>query len=146
MSLNINKKKFSELTSQEIYGILNLRLEVFLVEQKIFYVDTDYIDQLCIHYFTQENEKITSYLRLIPQGVKCSEYSIGRVVTDEKYRKQGLSSLLIKEALKDVKGHAVRLHGQAYLQQFYENLGFKTVSEPFIEEEIYHYDMLNINK
>jgi len=146
MSLSIKKKKFDELTSEEIYGILNLRLEVFLIEQKIFYNDTDYVDQHCIHYFTEDQGRVTSYLRLIPEGYKTNEYMIGRVVTDAKYRNKGLSSALIKEVLKDVKGHAVRLHGQAYLQDFYEGLGFKTQGEPFIEEEILHYDMLNINK
>jgi ElaA protein len=146
MSLNIKKVKFEDLTSQALYGILNLRLEVFLVEQKIFYVDTDFIDQQCIHYYIEDKGRVVSYLRLIPQGIKCKEYSIGRVVTDKAYRHKGLSSKLIKAALKDVAGNPVRLHGQAYLQKFYEDLGFKTEGEPFIEEEILHYDMLNKNQ
>lgn len=146
MSLNITKKKFHDLTAEEVYQIINLRLEVFLEEQKIYYVDTDFIDQLCVHYFTKEDDKITSYLRLIPKGVKHEYYVIGRVVTDMKYRKRGLSSALINEVLHDVKGEPVYLHGQAYLQEFYENLGFKTISEAFIEEDVLHYEMLNLNK
>ncbi|QWB96546.1 GNAT family N-acetyltransferase [Mycoplasmatota bacterium] len=146
MSLNIKKVQFEHLTSEALYGILNLRLEVFLVEQKIFYVDTDFVDQKCMHYYIEDKGRVVSYLRLIPPGVKCSEYSIGRVVTDHAYRNKGLSSRLINEALKDVIGNPVRIHGQAYLQDFYEHLGFVTEGEPFIEEEILHYDMLHKNQ
>ena len=146
MSLNIKKKKFNELTSQEIYQIIDLRLEVFLEEQKIYYKDTDFIDQLSIHYFIEEDEKVASYLRLIPPGVKHEYYVIGRVVTALNKRKKGLSTALINECLKDVDHSPIYLHGQAYLQKFYENLGFKTISEPFIEEDVLHYEMLNENK
>ena len=74
------------------------------------------------------------------------EYSIGRVVTDKVYRHKGYSTMLIKDALKDVKGDKVRISGQAYLQTYYEKLGFKTVSDAYIEEGILHYEMLNDNK
>ena len=87
--MQIKKKSFDELTAHEIYGILNLRLEVFLDEQQIIYVDTDYVDQKCIHYFIEEDGKVVSYLRLIPKGYKYIEYSIGRVVTDKGYRHKG---------------------------------------------------------
>lgn len=144
--IKIQKKTFDALTAQEIYHILNLRLEVFLIEQNIIYVDTDYVDQKSIHYFIEEDEKIVSYLRLIPKGYKYIEYSIGRVVTDKVYRHKGYSTMLIKAALKDVKGEQVRISGQAYLQTYYEKLGFKTVSDAYIEEGILHYEMLNDNK
>lgn len=144
--IKIQKKTFDALTAQEIYHILNLRLEVFLIEQNIIYVDTDYVDQKSIHYFIEEDDKIVSYLRLIPKGYKYIEYSIGRVVTDKVYRNKGYSTMLIKAALKDVKGEQVRISGQAYLQTYYEKLGFKTVSDPYIEEGILHYEMLNDNK
>lgn len=144
--IKIQKKTFDALTAQEIYHILNLRLEVFLIEQNIIYVDTDYVDQKSIHYFIEEDEKIVSYLRLIPKGYKYIEYSIGRVVTDKVYRHKGYSTMLIKAALKDVKGEHVRISGQAYLQTYYEKLGFKTVSDAYIEEGILHYEMLNDNK
>ncbi len=141
----MEKKKFEDLTTDEIYRIIHLRLEVFLEEQKIYYVDTDFLDQKCVHYFIKDNEKIVSYLRMIPKGEKYPYIGIGRVVTDAKYRKQGLSSKLIKSVLTDYKGEPVYLHGQAYLQNFYENLGFKTISGAFIEEDVLHYEMLNNN-
>lgn len=144
--MQIKKKTFNELSAQDIYHILNLRLEVFLIEQNIIYVDTDYVDQKSIHYFIEEDDKIVSYLRLIPKGYKYIEYSIGRVVTDKVYRQKGYSTALIQAALSDVKGEKVRISGQAYLQKYYEKLGFKTVSDAYMEEGILHYEMLNDNK
>ena len=147
MSLKkIYKKSFDELTNQELYDMLDLRYTVFMMEQKIFYIDTDYKDQKSIHYFVKdEHDKIISYLRLIPKGVKYEEYAIGRVVTDQNYRKLGLATMLMKEAMHDVKGEPVRLSGQAYLKTYYENLGFKTIKGPYIEEDILHYEMLSEN-
>ncbi len=134
------------MTNEEIYDMLDLRYTVFLMEQKIFYVDTDYKDQKCMHYFVKnETDKIVSYLRILPKGLKYEEYAIGRVVTDQKYRKQGLSTMLMQEAKKDLKGQAIRISGQAYLKAYYENLGFKTIKGPYIEEGILHYEMLCVN-
>jgi ElaA protein len=148
MSLKkIYKKKFSELTNQEIYDMLDLRYTVFLMEQKIFYVDTDYKDQESMHYFIKNDEdKIISYLRVLPKGLKYDEYSVGRVVTDLKYRKKGLATLLMETVKKDLLGNPIRISGQAYLKEYYENLGFKTVLGPYIEEGILHYEMLCLNE
>ena len=148
MSLKtIIKKSFEELSNEELYDILDLRYTVFMMEQKIIYVDTDYKDQKCMHYFIKNDEgKIISYLRLIPKGLKYDEYSMGRVVTDANYRKGGLASQLIDEAKKDIKGEAIRISAQAYLEKYYKTLGFYTVTEPYIEEGILHIEMLCDNK
>jgi ElaA protein len=148
MSLKkIYKKKFNQLTNQEIYDMLDLRYTVFLMEQKIFYVDTDYKDQDSMHYFIKNAEgKIISYLRVLPKGLKYEEFSVGRVVTDEKYRKKGLATLLMETVKKDLLGNPIRISGQAYLKEYYENLGFKTVLGPYIEEGILHYEMLCLNE
>ena len=148
MSLKkIYKKGFSELTNQEIYDMLDLRYTVFLMEQKIFYVDTDYKDQKCMHYFIKNKEdKIISYLRILPQGLKYEEFSVGRVVTDQAYRKRGLATLLMETAKNDLHGNAIRISGQAYLKDYYEKLDFKTVEGPYIEEGILHYEMLCDNQ
>ncbi len=146
MPLNINKKKFDELTVDELYQIIHLRLKVFLEEQKIYYVDTDFLDQKCVHYFIKDGERVVSYLRLIPKGEKYEYIGIGRVVTDANYRRKGLCAALINEVLKNFKGNPVYLHGQAYLQEYYEKLGFKTISDAFVEEDVLHYEMLNENK
>ena len=148
MSLKtIIKKSFDKLTNEELYDILDLRYTVFMMEQKIIYVDTDYKDQKCMHYFIKNDEgKIISYLRLIPKGLKYDEYSMGRVVTDANYRKKGLATHLIEEAKNDLKGESIRISAQAYLEDYYKTLGFKTVTEPYIEEDILHIEMLCDNK
>ena len=146
-SKKIYKKSFEELTNQEIYDILDLRYTVFMMEQEIIYVDTDYKDQPSMHYFVKDQEgKVISYLRVIPKGIKYDEYAVGRVVTDKNYRKQGLATLLMEEVKKDLKGEAIRISGQAYLKDYYEKLGFETVKGPYIEEGILHYEMLCLNE
>lgn len=123
--------------------MLDLRYTVFLMEQKILYIDTDYLDQKCLHYFIKnEEDKIISYLRVIPRGLKYLEHGVGRVVTDQKYRKNGLATLLMNEVKNDLKGYDIRISGQAYLKAYYEHLGFKVVGKPYLEEGILHYEML----
>jgi ElaA protein len=146
MLSNIVKKSFKELTNQEVYQILDLRNKIFIMEQKILYLDTDYRDQKSIHYMIFDGVVLVSYLRLIPPGVKFNEYALSRVMTDPKYRSQRLASKLINEAMQDVKGFPIRISGQAYLKNYYEGLGFKVVKGPYIEEDILHYEMLNSNK
>jgi len=146
MLSNIVRKSFKELTNQEIYQILDLRNKVFIMEQAILYVDTDYRDQKSVHYMIFDGEKLVSYLRLIPPGIKFqNEHALSRVVTDPEYRSQKLASKIIKEAMHDVKGFPIRISGQAYLKGYYEGLGFKVVKGPYIEEDILHYEMLNSN-
>lgn len=142
----IYKKSFEQLTNQEIYDMFDLRYTVFLMEQKIFYVDTDYKDQASMHYFIKNDEnKIISYLRVLPQGLKYKEYSVGRVVTDIKYRNLGLATRLMETVKSDLKENPIRISGQAYLKDYYENLGFKTILGPYLEEGIQHYEMLCLN-
>ncbi len=146
MSLNIVKKTFAELTNQELYQILDLRGKVFVMEQKILYLDTDYKDQKSVHYMIFEGNKLISYLRLVDPGYKFKEYAISRVLTDPDYRKQGLATKLIHEAMHDIKGQPIRISGQAYLKSYYEALGFRVVKGPYIEEDILHYEMIHSNQ
>lgn len=136
------KKSFDELTNQELYQLLDLRLKVFVTEQKIVYTDTDFKDQKSLHYFIMHDDHMVSYLRVIPKGLKYEEFAIGRVATDEAYRHQGLATKLIKQAMEDLKGEPIRISAQAYLKAYYEGLGFKVVKGPYIEEDILHYEML----
>lgn len=141
----ILKKTFNELTNEELYQILDLRLKVFVMEQEILYTDTDFKDQKSIHYMIKDKNVVVSYLRLCLPGVKYPEYALSRVVTDSKYRKQGLATKLIIESMHDIKGNPVRISGQAYLKEYYEHLGFKVVKGPYMEEDILHYEMLSSN-
>ncbi len=146
MSLNIVKKTFLQLTNQELYQILDLRGKVFVMEQRILYLDTDYKDQKSVHYMIFDGDKLISYLRLVDPGYKFNEYAISRVLTDPDYRKQGLATALIKEAMNDIKGHPIRISGQAYLKSYYEALGFHVVKGPYVEEDILHYQMIYENQ
>lgn len=141
----ILSKKFQELTTEELYQIIDLRLRVFVEEQKILYADTDFKDQKCMHYYIKKDDRIVSYMRLLPAGLKYKEHAFGRVATDQRYRKQGLASEIIKKAMQDYKGEPFRISAQAYLKTYYEALGFLTVSDIYLEEEVPHIEMLHIN-
>ncbi|MFP4187336.1 MAG: GNAT family N-acetyltransferase [Acholeplasmataceae bacterium] len=139
------KRPFTELSKEELYRILDLRSRVFVMEQKILYVDTDYMDQKSVHYFIMDGERMVSYLRLIPPKVKYSEHALSRVATLKDYRGQGLARRLIEDVMADIKGQPIRISGQAYLREYYERLGFRVVRGPYIEEDIPHYEMFYAN-
>jgi ElaA protein len=139
------KRHFFELSKEELYQILDLRSQVFVMEQKILYLDTDFKDQMSIHYFIMDGDRMVSYLRLIPPKIKFAEHALSRVATLKDYRGQGLARRLIKDVMKDITGQPIRISGQAYLKEYYERLGFKVVRGPYIEEDILHYEMIHPN-
>jgi len=139
-------KKFDDLTSDELYGILKLRSEVFVVEQDCVYQDLDDKDQFSYHLFLENEGEIIAVSRIIPENVSYEEMSIGRVVVKENFRGQGLSKIMMKKAIDfivdDLGKSEIRLSGQAYLVDFYENLGFKKVSDVYMEDNIEHFEFL----
>ncbi|MBP3225773.1 MAG: GNAT family N-acetyltransferase [Methanobrevibacter sp.] len=139
-------KKFDDLTSDELYGILKLRSEVFVVEQDCVYQDLDDKDQLSYHLFLENDGETVAVSRIIPENVSYEEMSIGRVVVKENFRGQGLSKIMMKKAIDfivdDLGKSEIRLSGQAYLVDFYENLGFKKVSDVYMEDNIEHFEFL----
>ena len=139
-------KKFDDLTSDELYGILKLRSEVFVVEQDCVYQDLDDKDQLSYHLFLENDCETVAVSRIIPENVSYEEMSIGRVVVKENFRGQGLSKIMMKKAIDfivdDLGKSEIRLSGQAYLVDFYENLGFKKVSDVYMEDNIEHFEFL----
>jgi ElaA protein len=146
-STSIQIKTFDELTPFEVYDILALRNEVFVVEQQAIYNDTDYTDQKSHHIFLYEGDSLASYIRLIPKGIKYDEASIGRVVTSPKYRYKGYSRLLMIEGMKleyqlDPHSKGIRISAQSYLQQFYGSLGFEVCSEEYLEDGLLHVEMV----
>lgn len=145
MFSEIIKKTFTELTLEELYQILDLRYIVFIMEQKILYIDTDYKDQYCMHYMIKDKEKIISYLRVVPKHKKFAELALSRVVTHPQYRGLKCGEKLIKYAMNDYQNEPFRISGQAYLKAYYERLGFEVVRGPYIEEDILHYEMLSKN-
>ena len=139
-------KRFEELATTELYEILRVRAEVFVVEQTCIYQDLDEKDKRAYHLYCEENGKVKAYLRILDKGVSYSEISIGRVLTTENNRRKGLAREMMEKAIdfikKDLGENCIRISGQLYLQAFYESLGFQTVSEVYLEDDIPHVEML----
>ena len=139
-------KRFEELTTTELYEILRVRAEVFVVEQTCIYQDLDGKDKRSYHFFVEESGKVIDYLRILDKGVSYPEISIGRVLVTETNRRKGLARELMQKAIRYVEAELgetkIRISGQLYLQSFYESLGFQTVSEVYLEDEIPHVEML----
>jgi len=139
-------KSFSELTNNELYDILKLRSEIFVVEQDCAYNDLDGLDKQAVHQFLKKKGEIVAYSRLLKPGTRFPEYSIGRVVVKESERGTGLGIRMMEEAknviLNEWKATSIKVSAQCYLQKFYENLGFKVMSEMYLEDGIPHYEML----
>lgn len=144
--INWELKKFNELSLEELYGILKLRSEVFVVEQDCAYQDLDGKDECCHHLFLKSDGEVVAVLRIIPEGESYDETAIGRLIVKKDYRGRGLSREMMKMAMNfitdDLKKDKIRLSGQAYLGDFYESLGFHRVSDKYLEDGIDHYEFL----
>ena len=139
-------KKFKELSLDEIYKILEIRNRVFIVEQKCAYQDCDGKDKDSYHLYLEDKGEIISYLRILEKGISYDEISIGRVLVNENYRCNGIAKQMMLKAIsfveKDLNEEVIRISAQAYLITFYEGLGFKVVSEKYLEDDIPHIEML----
>jgi ElaA protein len=142
--------RFSELTPEDLYAVVRLREEVFIVEQQCAYPDADGRDPQAWHLLGWSNGEdgrgLVAYARIFEPGVRYSEGSIGRVVTAPRVRGTGLGRDLMAEALRRLEGLApgqtVKIAAQRRLEKFYLDLGFRTVSAPYEEDGIIHVDML----
>lgn len=139
-------KKFNELSIDELYEILKLRSEVFVVEQQCVYEDCDGKDQKSYHLFSKEDNEIIFYLRILEKDVSYDEVSIGRVLVSKKHRGKGLAKQMIIEAITFIENilneKEVRISAQKYLLKFYSNLKFVKVSDVYLEDDIPHIEML----
>jgi ElaA protein len=137
---------FNQLSLQELYAILLVRQEVFALEQNIVYQDCDGKDLQSLHLFVQQDEKVIAYARLLPKGVSYENYcSIGRVLVLPNFRALQLGKNLMHEAIQICKkefGGSIKISAQQYLERFYNELGFETITEAYIEEDILHIGML----
>ena len=138
-------KNFSELTTDELYEILQLRSEIFVVEQNCVYNDLDGLDKSAVHMFLRKNRAIIAYSRLLNPGTRFPEYSIGRVVVKQSERGNGLGIEMMKAAKKHIVdklgASTVKVSAQKYLRKFYEDLGFEIVTDEYLEDGIPHYGM-----
>ncbi len=137
-------KRFEELSAEELYKILQVRIAVFVVEQNCAYQETDDKDQYSYHVFLKDDTGIKAYLRVIDKGVSFEEVSIGRVLTTERGRGLGKRIILegIKVAKEKMNADKIKIEAQSYVKEFYERVGFKQVSEEFLEDGIPHIQMI----
>lgn len=147
MQLNWTLRKFADLTSYELYDIIWLRNEVFVVEQNCVYQDADYKDLKGWHLMgCSEEGTLIAYVRLLPPGVSYAEPSIGRVVTNPVARGKGMGRILMLEAIKQCEllfGKTnIKIGAQYYLLKFYSSLGFEQTSEVYLEDDIEHIEMI----
>lgn len=145
-SINWICKSFNALTPEELYQILRLRSEVFVVEQNCPYLDEDNKDQASWHFMGWKNDKLLAYVRILPAGVSFKEASIGRVVNSPSVRGTGIGKKLMENAIEktwELLGKQnIRIGAQYYLKNFYESLGFRKVSEIYLEDDIEHIEMV----
>lgn len=145
MELKWLLKKFDELSAAELYAIMQLRNEVFVVEQNCVYQDADNVDQQSWHLTGWLDTKLVAYTRIIPAGICFDTPSIGRVVSSPAYRKSGvgrkLMMLSIEKTNQLFNDTAIKIGAQLYLKKFYESLGFVPYSQQYLEDGIPHIKM-----
>ena len=139
-------KKFDELSVHELYAVLRLRSEVFVVEQSCVFQDMDNKDQSSWHLMGWDDNMLVAYTRLIPPGVSYSYASIGRVITSPGARGSGMGKLLMKRSVEEAQrlfGNApIKIGAQLYLREFYNSFGFKQSSDIYDEDGIDHIEMI----
>ena len=139
-------KPFDDLTPKELYNILQLRNEVFIVEQNCPYQDCDNKDLYAWHLMGVREDKLLAYSRLLAPGISYSESSIGRIVSSPSSRKTGMGKKLMQESIQQVRNlfhtDTIRIGAQLYLQKFYESFGFIKDGEIYLEDNIPHILML----
>ena len=136
-------KEFDELTTSELYKILKLRAEIFVVEQNCPYQDLDDKDYFSLHIFSEQDKKVVAYARIFPKNDDPDTVQMGRVVTLK--HGSGLGARLMEEGIKAIKERTdakkIYLEGQTYCIGFYEKFGFKVISDEFILDGIPHVKM-----
>jgi ElaA protein len=148
MTINWICKKFNDLTVDELYTLLRLRSEVFVVEQNCVFLDMDNKDQKCDHLLGWIGDDLAASVRIVPAGISYPEPSIGRVVTSPKYRGTGSGRKLMEEAIRlTIQLHGnqpIRIGAQLYLKNFYASLGFIADGEIYLEDGIEHIEMVRV--
>ena len=145
MKIEWVKKKWSEVSSEELYSILRLRSEVFVVEQNCVYQDIDNKDQTAIHLLGYINKELIAYSRLFNEGDYFKETSFGRAIIKKEKRGQGYGDELVKESLKTIKNYygnkKVKISAQAHLKTFYSKHAFIAKGKEYLEDGIPHVSM-----
>jgi ElaA protein len=145
MEIHWKIKSFEDLSIHELYDILRLRSEIFVVEQNCVYLDLDGKDKKGLHLLGEFEGKIVAYSRLFKPGISFDNASIGRVVVDAHYRDRKWGHDLMREAIAGIQSHfgesKITIGAQLYLKKFYESHGFVQTSEMYLEDDIPHIEM-----
>lgn len=145
MNIHFNWYAFSELTVEQLYAILTLRSEVFVVEQRCPYLDPDGKDRAALHLLGMKKNALVAYIRLFPPTEAESNLIFGRVVTAKSARNKGYGKRLLQELLTYCGTHFpginIKCSAQYYLKQFYEGFGFQAYGEVYEEDDIPHIAM-----
>ncbi|WP_028079682.1 GNAT family N-acetyltransferase [Solimonas soli] len=149
MRLNLDWRWHSwrELDVDTLYECLRLRVDCFVVEQKCAYPEIDGLDPRCDHLTVREPAgALLGYLRLLPPGLKGDEPALGRLVVRDEARGQGLARALVAEGVRGCQARYpeqdIYLSGQQHLEEFYQSMGFQVISQPYLDDGIWHVDML----
>ena len=144
--MNISIKKFESLTLEELYAILRLRSEVFVVEQDCVYQDLDGKDQKALHVIGKKEGVVIAYTRIFKSGDYFKQASIGRVVVKKSERNSSYGHEIMIASIKAVREQlnetTIKISAQTYLKKFYNSLGFKAIGEEYLEDGIPHIGML----
>lgn len=140
-------KAFKNLTVDEYFELLHLRVAVFVVEQDCPYQEVDEKDRQSFHLFGRsENGEIVAVTRVLPEGVSYPEISIGRVALKKEYRGKGIADTLMIETFKFIEREygkqPIRISAQEYLLNYYNKHGFIKVGDGYLEDDIPHMEML----
>lgn len=145
MEIIFKIKRFNELSTIELYCLLQLRSEVFVVEQNCVYQDVDGKDEKALHVLGYYNGDLAAYSRLFNKGYYFVEASIGRVIVSQKYRDKKFGHDLMRVSIKAIEDNfnetAITISAQQYLKKFYESHGFIQTSEMYLEDDIPHIQM-----
>ena len=138
-------KTFDKLTKDELYALLHLRAEVFVVEQDCPYQDVDNKDKNAIHVFAEKNAEIVAYARILKPGDYFQETCIGRIVTKQTLRGTGLGRELVKKSIEYIEAHfktnTIHISAQTHLKRYYESFGFIQDGAEYLEDNIPHIGM-----
>lgn len=144
--MEINTYNYNELTTNQLYEILKLRAEVFVVEQNCAYQDLDNKDNKALHLIGERNNKIIAYTRIFKKGDYFTNSSIGRVLVKKEFRKKEIGKVIMQKSIetikKDPKEEKIEISAQKYLTKFYKDLGFKKTGKEYLEDNIPHIKMI----
>jgi ElaA protein len=138
--------KLGELSAEQVYAVLAARVAIFVVEQNCPYQDLDGLDGVAEHLIAWSGADVAGYLRVLGPGTRFEDPSIGRIITTKPFRGSGLGREVVAKGIERTRqlypGRPVRISAQRYLEKFYGEFGFVVASEPYLEDDIPHIEMV----